>query len=389
MLVARDGGTPVPPAAPRPQPAGAPAAQSFRGPVCIVGPLPPPSGGMANQCDQLVRLLGADGVAVHLVRTNPPYRPSWVGRVPVLRALARLLPYLAALWRGIGRAQVVHVFANSGWAWHLFAAPALWLARLRGTPVIVNYRGGLADEFFARAPAHVLRSLRRAALCVTPSAFLQRVFARHGLAAEIVPNIVDLSRFAPQPRRDFGTAPRLLVARNLEPIYDIPTAIHAFARVRQRFPGATLAVAGSGPEGPALQALVTKLALDDAVRFTGRVDNAAMPQLYAGADCAINPSTADNMPISLLEAFASGVPVVSTRAGGIPDMLDDGRTGLLVPVGDAEAMAAAVCRVLADDALAARLTAAARSEAERYAWPQVRSLWLDAYRRAAATRQAA
>jgi len=376
----------LPPSATPPRPAGSPVAQAFAGPVCIVGPLPPPSGGMANQCDQLVRLLARDGVAVHLVRTNPPYRPAWIGQVPALRALARLLPYLWALWRGIGAAQVVHVFANSGWAWHLFAAPALWVARLRGKPAIVNYRGGLADEFLAHAPGHVATSLRHAALLVTPSAFLQRVFAKHGLAAEIVPNIVDLSRFAPRPRCNFGSAPRLLVARNLEPIYDISTAIHTLARVRRRFPGATLTVAGSGPEGPALQTLVTKLGLDGAVRFTGRIDNAAMPQLYVEADCAINPSTADNMPISLLEAFASAVPVVSTRAGGVPDMLDDGRTGLLVPVGDADAMAEGVCRVLEDAALATKLTSAARAEAERYAWPQVKALWLDAYRRAASTR---
>ena len=93
--------------------------------VCIVGPLPPPSGGMANQCEQLVRLLGGEGVQVELVRNNAPYRPAWISHVPVLRALFRLLPYLLALWRACGRAQVVHVFANSGWAWHLFAAPAL------------------------------------------------------------------------------------------------------------------------------------------------------------------------------------------------------------------------------------------------------------------------
>ena len=72
---------------------------------------------MANQCEQLLRLLRAEGVSVELVRTNAPYRPAWIGRVPVLRAGARLLPFLVELWRSIGRAEVVHVFANSGWAW--------------------------------------------------------------------------------------------------------------------------------------------------------------------------------------------------------------------------------------------------------------------------------
>jgi glycosyltransferase involved in cell wall biosynthesis len=119
------------------------------------------------------------------------------------------------------------------------------------------------------------------------------------------------------------------------------------------------------------------------VTFTGRVENSDMPALYARADCVVNPSTVDNMPISLLEAFASGLPVVTTNAGGIPDMLQDGVSGILVPIGDADAMGREVSRVLADKALAARLAAAGRAEAERYAWPRVKALWLDAYRRAA------
>lgn len=338
---------------------------------------------MANQCEQLLRLLTRDGLQVELVRTNAPYVPPWVGGVPVLRALCRLVPYLFGLWRAAGRAQVMHVFANSGWAWHLFAAPALWIARLRGTAAIVNYRGGLADSFFERAPGHVLRTLRRATLRVTPSPFLQRVFTKHGVVAEVVPNIVDLARFHPVAPRDFGEAPRLLVARNLEPIYDIATAIHAFSRVRAVFPGASLVVAGSGPQREELESLVTNLGLAGCVTFSGRVENAGMPALYAQADCAVNPSTADNMPISLLEAFASGVPVVSTDAGGIPDMLADGESGLLVPVGDVERMAAAVVRVLSDRALAARLRQAGLAEAQRYAWDRVKAQWMDAYRRAA------
>lgn len=351
--------------------------------LCIVGPLPPPSGGMANQCEQLLRLLRADGVEVELVRNNAPYRPAWIGRVPVLRAGARLLPYLAQLWRAAGRAQVMHVLANSGWAWHLFAAPALAIPRLRGCAVIVNYRGGHADTFFAAAPRHVLKALAGAQLRVTPSGYLLRVFRHHGLDAEVIPNIVDLSRFALAPRRTFGDAPHLIVTRNLEPIYDIPTALRAFARVRAALPGARMTVAGSGPELAALQALAGALGQGSAVAFSGRIDNAQIPALYASADLVLNPSTVDNMPISILEAFASGVPVVSTDAGGIPDLVTTEVDGLLVPVGDDTAMATAALRVLREDKLAERLRQAGLQTAQQYAWPRVRTQWLDAYRRAA------
>lgn len=352
--------------------------------VCIVGPLPPPSGGMANQCEQLVRLLAAEGAEVELVRNNAPYRPAWVGRVPLLRALFRLLPYALALPRQVARADVVHIFANSGWAWHLLTTPVLLAARLRRKPVIVNYRGGNADAFFSAAPAHVLRSLQAVALRVTPSAYLQRVFTQHGLAADVVPNIVDLTRFAPTPLREFGSAPRLLVARNLEPIYDLPTALRAFLAIRKVHPAARLIVAGSGPERARLDALAAELGVAGAVDFVGRIDNAQMPRLYADSDCLLNPSTVDNMPVSLLEAFASGVPVVSTNAGGIPDMLEDGRDGLLVPVGDAAAMAREALRVLADASLRRALVQAGLVQARRYAWPEVRELWRAAYGRAIA-----
>lgn len=346
--------------------------------IALVGPLPPPSGGMANQCEQLLRLLRAEGAPVQFVRTNAPIRPAWVEQVWLLRAAWRLPPYLWRLWRALGRVEVMHLFANSGWAWHLLAMPALRLARWRGVSVIVNYRGGLAGEFLQRAPSHVMRDLSQSML-VTPSAFLQRVFQQHGLTACIVPNIVDLARFEPRLWQPPSAAPRLLVARNLEKIYDIPTALRAFAQLCGRWPQARLTVAGSGPEGPALQALAAELGVAEATVFVGRVDNADMPRLYAQADLMLNPTTADNMPISVLEALASGVPVVSTNAGGVPDIVVNGETAMLVPVGDAAAMAAAAAAVLEDPALALRLRDQGLAEVAQYAWPQVRERWRQAY----------
>lgn len=351
--------------------------------VCVVGPLPPPSGGMANQCEQLVRLLELEGTDVRLVCTNAPYRPAVAGRIPVLRAGFRLLPYVLKLWHTLGQADVVHVFANSGWAWHLCVLPALLIAKLRGVHAIVNYRGGNADTFFAHAPSHVLKMLAGVSLRVTPSAYLLRVFRKHGLDAEVIPNIIDLSRFRPAGARDPASAPHLVVTRNLEKIYDIPTAIRAFAAVLKAFPQARLTIAGSGPELGALQTLVVELGLRERVVFAGRVENAAMASLYAGADCMLNPSTVDNMPISILEAFASGVPVVSTNAGGIPDLVEDGVTGMLVAIGDDAAMAMRVIELLNRRDKARALSEAGLREAQRYAWPQVSRLWLEAYRRVA------
>ena len=348
--------------------------------VLLVGPLPPPAGGMANQTRQLAELLRAEGAQVELVQVNAPYRPAWAERLKGARALFRLLPYLLHLWRGCGRADVVHVMANSGWSWHLFAAPAVWIAALRGTPVVVNYRGGEADAFLQRAGRWVRPTMRRAGALVLPSAFLLDVFARHGMDGRIVANIIDLDRFQPASTPPvFGASPHLVVARNLEPIYGNDVALEAFARVLERFPGACLSVAGSGPEAAALADLAQRMGIAAQVRFSGRLDREQMAVLYRDAHLMLNASRVDNMPNAVLEALASGVPVISTRAGGIPFMVKDGHTAMLVAVDDAAAMAAAAIEVLENHDLRARLVAAGLVEVQRYQWSRVRDALLATY----------
>ncbi len=366
---------------------------SFRGlAITLVGPLPPPAGGMANQTRQLAALLQGEGAQVDLVQTNAPYRPAWLGRVRGMRALARLLPYLRALWRATARNDVMHLMANSGWSWHLFAAPAIWVARLRGQPVIVNYRGGEAGEFLQRSSRLVRSSMRRAAALIVPSGFLQEVFAQHGMQARIVPNVVDLQRFRPADGGEVADEPCILVARNLEALYDNATALRAFAQVCKDVPHARLVIAGTGPEEGALRRLAAELDVAQRVEFAGRLDPDAMAARLRHAHVALNPSRADNMPNSVLEALASGVPVVSTAVGGVPFMVADGQTALLVPAGDDQSMATALLRVLRDRVLAKRLSDAGLREVQRYTWarvaPELRRIYLDACPNARAWRAA-
>lgn len=338
--------------------------------IALVGPLPPPAGGMANQTQQLAELLRAARARVELVQTNARYHPAWIGKVPMLRAVVRLLPYVARLWRAAGRNEIFHVMANSGWSWHLFAMPAIRIAAWRGVPVVVNYRGGEAAAFLARAHRSVRATLSRASAVAVPSGFLHQVFAQHGIATEIVPNVVDLARFHPSGA-DRPNGAHLAVTRNLEAIYDNATAIRALALVRLRLPDARLTIAGTGPEQAALQALVVELQLQDAVRLVGRLDRDAVAALYREVDLVLNPSTVDNAPNSLLEAMASGVPIVSTHVGGVPYLVQHGRTAWLVAPRDAAAMADAVLRLLSSRAEAEALARAALEEVRRYTWQEV------------------
>jgi glycosyltransferase involved in cell wall biosynthesis len=351
--------------------------------VGLVGPLPPPSGGMANQTLQLARLLRAEGATVEVIQVNAPYQPGWVAKIQGLRALFRLVPYIAHLWRSANRVDLYHVMANSGWSWHLFAAPAIWIARLRGKPVVVNYRGGEADAFFRKSQFWVRPSLSRSTAVIVPSGFLEAVFKRYGFVAEVVPNIINPGRFfsdgemSSSAERD---SPCILVARNLEPIYDNATALRAFAIVKKSIPKARLIVAGSGPLRDELENLAGELGLASDVTFTGRVANEDMADLYRKAQVMINASLVDNMPNSVLEALASGVPVVSTNVGGVPYIVEHEKTALLVPPRDPQSMASAILDLLNDPAKSAQFREAGVQSIQQYTWPKVRGRLLQVYR---------
>jgi glycosyltransferase involved in cell wall biosynthesis len=282
--------------------------------------------------------------------------------------------------------------ANSGWSWYLFATPAIWVAYLRGTPIVVNYRGGNAAAFFDRDWRWIRPTLRRASACVVPSGFLAEVFARHQLSARIIPNTLDPACFSPadpaKPRASpASSGPILLITRNLELIYGIDLALQALPVVQARFPGVRLLIAGSGPERTALQRLAEDLGVADRVEFRGRLARQEVAELYRQADLLLNPSRVDNSPNSIIEALGSALPVVSTRAGGIPQLVTDGETALLVDLDDPAALAAATLRVLEDDDLRDRLKTAGLEFSHRFHWDSVKRDLLSTYQQVIETKK--
>jgi glycosyltransferase involved in cell wall biosynthesis len=352
----------------------------------LVGPLPPPAGGMANQTRQLAGLLDREGIEVRIVCTNAPYRPIWIGRVRGIRGIFRLVPFLRALSTMSREVHLMHVMANSGWAWFLCAAPAIRAAVRHGVPVIVNYRGGLAREFLAKSSARVIPTLRRVDALIVPSRFLQEVFAQYGVQAEIIPNVVNLEVFRPRLESSASARPHVVITRNLEALYGIDTAIRAAAIVRKEVPGLVMSIAGSGPERERLEGLTAELGLADAIRFTGRLEVAEVAALYAQADLVLNPSRADNTPNALLEAAACGVPILSTNVGGVPYLVEHGRSAWLVPPDDPELMAQGISQLLRNFALRATLRANGLALASSCSWGTVKQQWLDLYDRVARQR---
>jgi glycosyltransferase involved in cell wall biosynthesis len=202
------------------------------------------------------------------------------------------------------------------------------------------------------------------------------VFAGFGITAEIIPNIVDLDRFRFRPRQ--GLRPRILSTRNFESLYNVQCTLRAFYLVQARHPDASLTLVGSGSQERALRTLSAQLGLRN-VTFTGRVDPSDISRFYADADIYLQTPDIDNMPASVLEAFASGCAVVSTDAGGVPAILTDGRHGLLVARNDHHGAAEAVLRLIDNPSLASELTGAALDSCSRYQWSAVRSQWLALY----------
>jgi glycosyltransferase involved in cell wall biosynthesis len=169
-------------------------------------------------------------------------------------------------------------------------------------------------------------------------------------------------------------------------MYNVACVLRAFARVQARHPHATLTLVGNGSQEDSLRALALSLGLRN-VAFTGAVPPAEISQYYADADVFIQAPRIDNMPLSVLEAFASGLPVVSTDVGGVPYILTHGIHGLLAPDDDDETIAAWVLTLIESPAYARQLAASAHASCSAYTWPVARQGWLAAYEAALGSRQ--
>lgn len=334
-------------------------------------------GGQGVQASTLVQNLRADGWPLRFIPIDPRFPPglAWVRRVPYLRTVLNQTLYLPSL-ASLRHADTVHVFSASYWSFLLAPLPAMLAAKLFGKRVILNYHSGEAEDHLAQWGVLVHPWLKLADEIVVPSVYLQRVFARHGYCARVIVNVVDTSRFLYRDRTPLR--PRLLSTRNFESHYRVDVILRAFARVRERYPEATLTVAGVGSEEGKLRRLAAELA-PEAIHFTGRVEPAQMPALLDRADIFVNASVVDNQPLSILEAFAAGLPVVSTATGDIAAMVRDDETGLTVPRDDPAALAGAVAALLADPARALRLARCAHHEIERHTWARVSEEWADVY----------
>ena len=353
--------------------------------VAFVAPSLRYVGGQSVQADLFLQNWKNDSrIAASFVEVDPrfPFGLGWAERVPFLRTVLREPIYAWRLWRGLKDVDVAHIFSASYSSFLLAPLPACYIARMRGTKTLLNYHSGEARDHLQRSRI-ARRALKDVDCLVVPSGYLVEVFAEFGLEAQAVSNIVDLSQFHYRERRPLR--PHLVCTRGFHPYYGIDVVVRAFAEVLKTYPEAQLDLAGGGQLAGSIRELVRQLNLPN-VNFLGVLSRQQIGRAYDSADIFVNGSNLDNMPVSVLEAFASGTPVVTTSPECMPYLVSHDHTGLLSPVGKHKALAENILRVLRDPGLAARLARNAFEESSRYRWEAVREQWLGVY--GSLTRQA-
>ena len=347
--------------------------------VMLVAPSLDLLGGQSVQATQLLdRLRAEPAVEVSHVAINPRL-PGVLRRlqsIKYLRTVVTSAVYIARLLARVPQYDVVHVSSAGHTSFLIASTPAILVARLFRKAALLHYHMGDAGIHLRRWRKTAARTIRLADAIVVPSRYLVDEFARHGLRTRLIVNWVEPARFPFRERRPLR--PVFLTNRQLLPIFNVGCVLRAFAAIQRHLPDSRLIIAGDGSARRQLERLAGELGLRHAT-FTGWVTPDRMPDLYSAADVFLNGADVDNAPLSILEAFAAGLPVVTTDVGGIPELVRPGETGMLVGRGEDAEMAACAMRLLDDPDLSTKLIHNARKECSRYTWPVVRDQWLAVY----------
>jgi len=289
--------------------------------------------------------------------------------------VTRMLDILTTIWKHRNLFQIAQIDVYSGPAF-IWAELAGLILKILQKPYILTLHGGRLPQFSRRWPMRARWLLGSAAIVTIPSRFLLETMQYYRRDLHLLPNPLDLSSYIFQLRD--APKPQLLWLRAFHVIYNPTLAPRMLARLHLTFPAACLTMIGPDKGDGSLQ-LTKRVAQDlgilSQIDFPGGVPKTEVPNLLNRGDIFINTTNIDNTPISVIEAMASGLCVVSTNVGGIPYLLQNEHDALLVPPDDPSAMAAAIQRILTEPDLAERLSKNARRKAEQFDWSAILPQW--------------
>lgn len=339
----------------------------------MVAPFPPRKGGVTVQTALLTGYLAKSGVEVLRVDTNL----QWLRRRGLGPIRLALQPWVV-LFRMLGnipKCDVAHFQAASFWAFMptFLGVP---IARLFGKRSVVSYQGGGGPEFIDRCRWVATMPMRKCTVLTVCSRLLQREFAARGIAAQLHHNLFEAERFKFRERP--SVEPKICWTRSLDEIYDPLSALKTFELVRERYPNATLSMTSNGPLMQSLKDYIAGHDLTGAT-LTGRLPSEDIARLMVDSDICLNTSTNDGLPTALLEAAATGLPIVTTDVGGIGSLFEDGVSAIFVKPGDYRAMAESICDLLEHPEKASAMGVAAREVADQYSWSRTKPEFAEFY----------
>jgi glycosyltransferase involved in cell wall biosynthesis len=289
----------------------------------------------------------------------------------------RLLHMLATTWFRRTRYRVAQIDLYADLAFVYAEAVAASLRILR-CPYVLTLHGGALAQFAVHSPDRLRRLLKSATVVTAPSPYHQEGLRQFRPDIRVVPNGLDLDLY--EARELTAARPRLVWVRAFHETYNPLLAIDVAHLLSAEFPETELLMVGPDKgDGTYEQTVerVRSLDLDARVHLMGAVPKTDVPVVLRQGDIFLNTSDVDNAPVTVEEAMACGLCVVSTDVGGVPRLLSDGQDALLVPPSDAATMADAVRRIVREPSLAARLSANARTTAETFDRESVLTTWED------------
>jgi N-acetyl-alpha-D-glucosaminyl L-malate synthase BshA len=330
----------------------------------------PTYGGSGAVATELGIALAERGHEVHFITYRQPFRlPSFlpriffhevdVGRYP----LFEFPPYDLALAVRMHEVVKSHHLELLHCHYAIPHATSAWIARemLRETgenvEVITTLHGtditivGQDPSFYPITKFSIEKSDRITAVSQYLKEETCRAFGCDGPAIDVIhnfidPDVYDREKYPSLLRKQFGPSkPILMHVSNFRTVKRVRDVIRVYAEVNREIPS-VLVMIGDGPDRPAAEEEARMLGVENSVSFLGKLDQIA--PLLAAADLFLLPSQSESFGLSALEALASGVPVIGTNAGGLPEVIRDGETGVLCAVGDIPGMAAAALEILQD-----------------------------------------
>lgn len=331
-------------------------------------------GGQSIQAKRLFDAFANDEtIELSFIPNNPE---TVFQNIKYLRTIFASLKFWWSLLTNIYKFDVVQVFSSGSTGYVIATLPPLLFSRIYAKKVILNYHSGELEAHIETWKKTALPTMRKFDEIVVPSQFLVDVFAKYGFKAKAIFNFADSEKFKFRTRKPLR--PVFLSNRNFEAHYQVADVLRAFQIIQKKYPEAKLFVAGFGSQGKELKKLAADLSLQN-VEFVGKIPNEKMPQLYEKADIYLNSSIVDNMPLSFIEAFSAGTPIVSYATGGIPYIVENGETGLLVEQNNFEDLAQKAIFLLENQDTAQKMIANAEKQSRIYQTKNVKKDWENYY----------